>query len=197
MPCHPAGVPVEAELGKVGGKEDSLDGGSGNPYTDPSEAKLFVSATGVDFLAVAIGTAHGVYKGVPHIDLERLSEIRSVVDIPLVLHGTSGVPDETVRECIRRGICKVNYATDLRIAFTKAVCQVLQTHPETIDPKKYGAAGGRPRSNTSWVKSRCAAARTGIITPQFINCLRIFSMLITWMIPAEKAVSLIDFPVRT
>ena len=139
--CHPAGVPVEAELGKVGGKEDSLDGGSGNPYTDPSEAKLFVSATGVDFLAVAIGTAHGVYKGVPHIDLERLSEIRSVVDIPLVLHGTSGVPDETVRECIRRGICKVNYATDLRIAFTKAVCQVLQTHPETIDPKKYGAAG--------------------------------------------------------
>ena len=79
--CHPAGVPVEAELGKVGGKEDSLDGGSGNPYTDPSEAKLFVSATGVDFLAVAIGTAHGVYKGVPHIDLERLSEIRSVVDI--------------------------------------------------------------------------------------------------------------------
>lgn len=139
--CHPAGVPVEAELGKVGGKEDSLDSGSGNPYTDPSEAKLFVSATGVDFLAVAIGTAHGVYKGVPHIDLERLSEIRSVVDIPLVLHGTSGVPDETVRECIRRGICKVNYATDLRIAFTKAVCQVLQTHPETIDPKKYGAAG--------------------------------------------------------
>ena len=86
--CHPAGVPVEAELGKVGGKEDSLDGGSGNPYTDPSEAKLFVSATGVDFLAVAIGTAHGVYKGVPHIDLERLSEIRSVVDIPLVLHGS-------------------------------------------------------------------------------------------------------------
>ena len=84
--CHPAGVPVEAELGKVGGKEDSLDGGSGNPYTDPSEAKLFVSATGVDFLAVAIGTAHGVYKGVPHIDLERLSEIRSVVDIPLVLY---------------------------------------------------------------------------------------------------------------
>ena len=64
-----------------------------------------------------------------------------MVDIPLVLHGTSGVPDETVRECIRRGICKVNYATDLRIAFTKAVCQVLQTHPETIDPKKYGAAG--------------------------------------------------------
>ena len=139
--CHPSGVPVEAELGKVGGKEDDLEAGDENPYTDPQQAREFVERTGVDSLAVAIGTAHGVYKGVPHIDLERLSEIRSVVDIPLVLHGTSGVPDETVRECIRRGICKVNYATDLRIAFTKAVCQVLQTHPETIDPKKYGAAG--------------------------------------------------------
>lgn len=139
--CHPSGIPVEAELGKVGGKEDDLEGGDQNPYTDPEEARIFVEATGVDSLAVAIGTAHGVYKGIPKLDINRLSEIRQVVSIPLVLHGTSGVPDDTVRECIRRGICKVNYATDLRIAFTKGVTRVLSEHPETIDPKKYNAAG--------------------------------------------------------
>lgn len=80
-------------------------------------------------------------KGVPKLDLERLSEIHKVVSIPLVLHGTSGVPDDTVRECIRRGICKVNYATDLRIAFSKGVNAVLHEYPETIDPKKYNAQG--------------------------------------------------------
>lgn len=71
--CHPSGIPVEAELGKVGGKEDDLNGGEGNPYTDPEEAAAFVKATGIDSLAVAIGTAHGIYKGVPKIDVERLS----------------------------------------------------------------------------------------------------------------------------
>lgn len=139
--CHPSGVPVEAELGKVGGKEDDLIGGEGDPYTDPAEAKTFVEATGVDFLAVAIGTAHGVYKGEPKLDLQRLSDIRKVISIPLVLHGTSGVPDDTVRECIRRGICKVNYATDLRIAFSKGVTAVLREHPDVFDPKKYNAQG--------------------------------------------------------
>lgn len=139
--CHASGIPVEAELGKVGGKEDDLDGGEGNPYTDPQEAKTFVEASGVDFLAVAIGTAHGVYKGIPKLDKERLSQIRNVVSIPLVLHGTSGVPDEDVRDCISRGICKVNYATDLRIAFTNGVKRVLSEKPDTIDPKKYCAAG--------------------------------------------------------
>jgi len=139
--CHPAGVPVEAELGKIGGKEDGLDGGEGDIYTDPLEASEFVRVTGVDSLAIAIGTAHGVYQGVPNLDMERLSEIRKAVSIPLVLHGTSGVPDEVVRECIRRGICKVNYATDLRIAFTAGVSEVLKTAPDTIDPKKYNAVG--------------------------------------------------------
>lgn len=138
--CHPGGIPVEAELGKVGGKEDDLDGGNGG-YTEPSEAAEFVEATGIDSLAVAIGTAHGVYKGIPKLDVERLSQIREVVSIPLVLHGTSGVPDDAVRECIRRGICKVNYATDLRIAFTNGVKEVLAEKPETIDPKKYNAVG--------------------------------------------------------
>ena len=139
--CHAAGVPVEAELGKVGGKEDDLEGGEGNPYTVPSEAVEFVNATGVDSLAVAIGTAHGVYKGIPKLDVERLSEIREVVSIPLVLHGTSGVPDEAVKDCVSRGICKVNYATDLRIAFTKGVKEYMEKNPDAFDPKKYNSAG--------------------------------------------------------
>lgn len=139
--CAPSGIPVEAELGKVGGKEDDLDGGDDNPYTDPNQAVEFVKRTGVNSLAVAIGTAHGVYKGEPKLDLDRLSEIRKVVDIPLVLHGTSGVPDETVTECVNRGICKVNYATDLRIAFTKGVEAVFEENPDVIDPKKYNAKG--------------------------------------------------------
>lgn len=139
--CHAADVPVEAELGKVGGKEDDLNAGEEDQYTDPKQAAEFVAATDIDFLAVAIGTAHGVYKGTPKLDKERLSEIRKVVDIPLVLHGTSGVPDEDVIDCIKRGICKVNYATDLRIAYTKGIKKVLEEKPETIDPKKYNAAG--------------------------------------------------------
>lgn len=138
---HPGGVPVEAELGKVGGKEDDLEGGDDNPYTDPEEAARFVKETGIDSLAVAIGTAHGVYKGEPRLDLERLTEIRRAVSIPLVLHGTSGVPDKTVSECIKRGICKVNYATDLRIAFTGGVKNVISKNPDVIDPKKYNQAG--------------------------------------------------------
>lgn len=138
--CHPSHVPVEAELGKVGGKEDDLDGGEGG-YTVPSEAVEFVNATGIDSLAVAIGTAHGVYKGTPKLDVDRLSEIREVVSIPLVLHGTSGVPDDAVKECIKRGICKVNYATDLRIAFSNGVKEVLGAAPDVIDPKKYNACG--------------------------------------------------------
>ena len=139
--AHPRNITVEAELGKVGGKEDDLDGGDDNPYTDPNQAVEFVKRTGVNSLAVAIGTAHGVYKGEPKLDLDRLSEIRKVVDIPLVLHGTSGVPDETVTECVNRGICKVNYATDLRIAFTKGVEAVFEENPDVIDPKKYNAKG--------------------------------------------------------
>ena len=138
--CAPSGVPVEAELGKVGGKEADLDGGAGG-YTEPSEALEFADKTGITSLAVAIGTAHGVYKGEPKLDLLRLSEIRKVVSVPLVLHGTSGVPDETVTECVSRGICKVNYATDLRIAFTSGVTSVLKEKPNTIDPKKYNDAG--------------------------------------------------------
>ena len=136
--CRPSGIPVEAELGKVGGKEDDLDGGTGNGYTDPLEAKEFVERTGVNSLAVAIGTAHGVYKGVPKLDLDRLAEIRKVVDIPLVLHGASGLSEEAVVESIKRGICKVNFATELRIAYTNGVKEFLAANPDAFDPKKYG-----------------------------------------------------------
>lgn len=139
--CHASGIPVEAELGKVGGKGDNLEGGEGNPYTVPAEAVEFVNATGVDSLAVAIGTAHGVYKGIPQLDVERLSEICEVVSIPLVLHGTSGVPDEIVKDCVRRGICKVNYATGLRMAFTKGIKGCMEKNPDIFDPKKYNSAG--------------------------------------------------------
>lgn len=139
--CHPGGIPIEGELGKVGGKEDDLVNGDDNPYTDPAEAKLFVESTAVDSLAVGIGTSHGVYKGIPKVNVERLKEIKAVVDIPLVLHGTSGVPDEQVIECIKNGICKVNYATDLRIAFTKGIKAYMEKDPEAFDPKKYSALG--------------------------------------------------------
>lgn len=139
--CHAGNVPVEGELGKVGGKEDDLEGGDENPYTDPAEAREFVARTDVDSLAVGVGTSHGVYKGVPRVNVECLSAIRRVVDVPLVLHGTSGVPDEQVRDCVGRGICKVNYATDLRIAYTRGVKTFIAAHPEAFDPKKYGAVG--------------------------------------------------------
>ncbi len=135
--CRPSGIPVEAELGKVGGKEDDLDGGNGG-YTDPMEAKEFAERTGIGSLAVAIGTAHGVYKGEPKLDLDRLAEIRKVVSIPLVLHGASGLSEEAVRESIKRGICKVNFATELRIAYTEGVKEFLGQNPDAFDPKKYG-----------------------------------------------------------
>ena len=128
-------VPVEAELGTVGGKEDTHS--AGVAYTDPAQAEEFVRRTGVFSFAPAIGTAHGIYKAEPRLDLERLEDIAARVSVPLVLHGTSGVPDETVHACIRRGISKVNYATDLRITFTKAVQDYIAENPKAYDPKKY------------------------------------------------------------
>ncbi|MCR5733410.1 MAG: class II fructose-1,6-bisphosphate aldolase [Lachnospiraceae bacterium] len=138
--CRANGIPVEAELGKVGGKEDDLS--CDDPgYTDPDDAVRFVNETGITSLAVAIGTAHGIYKGEPKLDVERLSEIRKVVSIPLVLHGASGVPDEAVKDCIRRGISKVNFATELRIAFSDGIKEYLQKDPSVFDPKKYCKLG--------------------------------------------------------
>ena len=136
------GVPVEAELGKVGGKED--DGpaeANENPYTDPIQAAEFLQRTGCTSLAVGVGTAHGVYKGTPHIEQEVLKAIRDAIDIPLVLHGTSGVPDEQVAQAIQNGVCKVNYATELRQVFTKGFMDYMAQNPENFDPKKPSKQG--------------------------------------------------------
>ena len=130
-------IPCEAELGKVGGKEDDLEA-EADTNTDPQEAKEFVERTGVTSLAVAIGTAHGFYVGTPVLDKERLSEIREFVDIPIVLHGASGLSDEDVRDCVKRGICKVNFATELRAAYSRAVKETFAENENTIDPKAYG-----------------------------------------------------------
>lgn len=139
--CSPSGISVEAELGKVGGKEDGLEGDKASPFTDPAEAQEFVGRTGVNSLAVAIGTAHGLYAGTPKLDFVRLREICSRVSVPLVLHGASGVPDDAVRKAIAEGICKVNFATELRIAFTDGVKSYLKDNPAAFDPKKYSKTG--------------------------------------------------------
>ncbi len=136
----PNQIPVEAELGKVGGKEDDLEA-EADTNTDPAQAAEFVERTGISSLAVAIGTAHGFYVGTPVLDKERLSEIRKAVDIPLVLHGASGLSDEDVIDCVKRGICKVNFATELRAAYTDAVKELLKEKPETFDPKAFGKVG--------------------------------------------------------
>ena len=130
------GIPVEAELGTVGGKEDGHEASTG--CTLPDEALRFVRLTGVSSLAVAIGTAHGVYKAEPKLDIPRLKEIRALVDVPLVLHGASGLSDESIRACVAEGICKVNFATELRIAYTRGVREVLDADPSVFDPKAYG-----------------------------------------------------------
>lgn len=132
-------IPVEGELGTVGGKED--DHSAGIQYTDPAQAADFVARTGLSSFAPAIGTAHGVYAKEPKLDLDRLFDISRAVSVPLVLHGTSGVPADQVRSCIERGVCKVNYATELRIAFSDGVKAYLSEHPDVFDPKKYLAAG--------------------------------------------------------
>lgn len=134
------GIPVEAELGKVGGKEDDLEADA-DTNTDPAEAKEFVERTGVSSLAVAIGTAHGFYVGTPVLDKPRVSDIKEVVPVPLVLHGASGLSEEDVRECVERGMCKANFATELRAAYTDAVKKLLEEKPETFDPKKLGVVG--------------------------------------------------------
>ena len=138
--CARAGVPVEGELGRVGGKEDDMES-SGSGYTDPEEAVIFVKHTGVSSLAVGVGTAHGVYAAKPVLNTELISVLREMLPVPLVLHGGSGLEDDVIRECIVRGINKVNIATDLRIAYTQAVRDFLQNDKRCIDPKKYGAAG--------------------------------------------------------
>lgn len=131
------GITVEAELGKIGGTEDDIHVSEKEAmYTEPEEAEAFVAATGVDALAIAIGTAHGQYKGEPKLDFPRLAEIKKRVEIPIVLHGSSGVPDEALQEAIRLGVNKVNIDTNIREAFVNKAREVLEANPKEIDPRK-------------------------------------------------------------
>jgi len=136
--AHACGATVEAELGKLGGQEDNIKVDEKDAFfTNPDEAVEFVERTGIDTLAVAIGTAHGLYKKEPKLDFERLAKIRQVIDIPLVLHGASGVPSMAVQKAIDLGICKVNIATELKIPFSSAIKDYFTEHPDASDPRKY------------------------------------------------------------
>lgn len=155
----PKGVAVEAELGRLAGVEEVSVEEKEAILTDPEAAKEFVQRTNVDALAVAIGTSHGAYKfkGEPKLDFKRLTEIREKVDVPLVLHGASGVPawiiekatkygaqlagakgmpDESIKQAVRLGIAKINIDTDLRLAFTATIREVLAITPTQFDPRK-------------------------------------------------------------
>lgn len=136
--CQRYDVSVEAELGRLGGQEDErVVAEKESFFTDPLRARKFVERTGIDSLAVAIGTAHGLYQGEPQLDFERLAAIRQQVAIPLVLHGASGLPGEMIQRAIGLGICKVNIATDLKIAFADAVKSYFAGHPQASDPREY------------------------------------------------------------
>ncbi len=140
--AHSVGATVEAELGRLGGVEDDLVVDEKDAmYTNPKQAKEFVERTSIDSLAVAIGTAHGLYKGEPHIDFERLVEIHQEVNLPLVLHGASDIPVESVKKTIDLGVCKVNIATDLKIPFSNAVKAYFAEYPDANDPRKYLTPG--------------------------------------------------------
>ena len=132
--AHPLGISVEGELGTIGGKEETQ---SEIKYTEVSEAEEFVLRTGVDSLAIGVGTAHGVYKGVPHIAVDRIEEIAAKINTPLVLHGASGLSDEVIIACIKAGISKINFATQLRQAFTQGLKEGIAENPEAFDPKVY------------------------------------------------------------
>ena len=128
--AHAVGVAVEAELGHVGfGDQYESEGGKGLGFTDPDNVQHFVEATGVDFLAIAFGNAHGLYKGEPRLDLELVAEIRRRVAVPLVMHGGTGLSDEQFRSAIAAGISKINYATNIMNAAADNMRQAA-TRPE-------------------------------------------------------------------
>jgi len=134
---RPIGISVEAELGKIGGTEDDVHVSEKDAmYTDPEEARYFVEQTGVESLAIAIGTAHGQYKGEPKLDFDRLAKIKSLVKIPIVLHGSSGVPDQSIRRAIELGVRKINIDTNIREAFVGEMRRVIMDKPDEIDPRK-------------------------------------------------------------
>lgn len=139
---HAMAIPVEAELGIVGGKEDGLSGTNDEAYTDPVEVAMFLKQTNVDFLAIGIGNSHGFYKAEPKLRFDILKAIKAIAgETPLVLHGTSGIPDADVSSAIKLGIAKVNYATELRCVYTQAIRDCLIQDQHIIDPKKYNTQG--------------------------------------------------------
>ena len=132
--CHARAVWVEAELGEVGGKDGAHAPGA---RTDPKEAASFVAATGVDALAVAVGTSHAMLTQDARLDFELVRRLGELVPVPLVLHGSSGVPDADLTRAVAAGITKVNIATRLSQAFTAAVRAYLDEHPSDVDTRAY------------------------------------------------------------
>lgn len=132
--AHPLGVLVEGELGRVGGLEgdEAWEREEEAFFTSPEEAEAFVREAPVDLLAVAVGTRHGFYRGVPKLDLGRVAEIRKRVGVPLVLHGGSGTPKEELKEAIALGVRKINYSTALRAAYLEAFRRMLTHRPEDV-----------------------------------------------------------------
>jgi fructose-bisphosphate aldolase class II len=136
--CHHHGVWVEAELGEVGGKDGVHAPGA---RTDPDEAAEFAAATGVDALAVAVGSSHAMLTRDATLDFELIGRLRDRVPVPLVLHGSSGVPDEGLAAAVRAGMTKINIATQLNKVFTAAATGDWRAHPDRVDPRKYLGAG--------------------------------------------------------
>lgn len=134
--AHACGISVEAELGRLSGNEDQISVDQKDAlFTDPDEALYFVKQTNVDSLAIAIGSAHGLYKGKPQLDFERLKTIKSLLKMPIVLHGASGIPDDDLKKAISLGVNKINIDTDLRIAFKNGCKYILDTKPDVFDPR--------------------------------------------------------------
>lgn len=141
--AHAQGLWIEAELGEVGGKngEPPLDAHAPGARTDPAEAHAFVTDSGVDALAVAIGSSHAMTTRTATLDHALLARLSGTLDIPLVLHGSSGLPDDELTAAVAGGITKVNIGTALNIAMTGAVREFLTAHPEAVDSRKYLGVG--------------------------------------------------------
>ncbi|AST57228.1 fructose-1,6-bisphosphate class II [Thermoanaerobacterium thermosaccharolyticum] len=135
--AHGMGVSVEAEIGKIGGTEDNVTVDEREAaMTDPDEAYKFAKETGVDYLAISIGTAHGPYKGEPKLDFDRLKKIKEMLKMPIVLHGASGVPEADIRKAVSLGVNKINIDTDIRQAFAARLRELLKEDGEVYDPRK-------------------------------------------------------------
>ena len=137
--AHSKGVSVEAEVWHIGGSEDNVS--SSVAYCEVADAVELAQTTGIDFFAPALGSVHGIYKGEPKLDFDRMQEIARLTNLPLVLHGGSGIPDEKIKKGIACGICKLNINTDLQIVWSKAVREFLQENESVYDPRKIIKAG--------------------------------------------------------